>query len=220
MPRRKPKEEEYDEEEDELDEILDQVYDWGVEFSKSSHFGALTEKEKSWAEAVVGGFAERAYSYLGLGPDEWDENVLDEVCLEIMPAKDTAEESFFQAIGPVLAAFFGFLTSRKVLPGADRMAVRASKISRSIVKNAQDPRRWGMAKSLAMTALEAGVDLTDERQLNAFIAAYNAHIGWSAPVPPPPGAEQPAVSQPKVDRNDPCPCGSGKKYKHCCGRGQ
>jgi SEC-C motif-containing protein len=22
---------------------------------------------------------------------------------------------------------------------------------------------------------------------------------------------------PKVGRNDPCPCGSGKKYKHCCG---
>ena len=24
--------------------------------------------------------------------------------------------------------------------------------------------------------------------------------------------------QPKVGRNDPCPCGSGKKYKQCCGR--
>ena len=23
---------------------------------------------------------------------------------------------------------------------------------------------------------------------------------------------------PKVGRNDPCPCGSGKKYKQCCGR--
>ncbi|MEJ2455030.1 MAG: YchJ family metal-binding protein [Candidatus Thiodiazotropha sp.] len=23
--------------------------------------------------------------------------------------------------------------------------------------------------------------------------------------------------QPKVGRNDPCPCGSGKKYKKCCG---
>ena len=22
----------------------------------------------------------------------------------------------------------------------------------------------------------------------------------------------------KVGRNDPCPCGSGKKYKNCCGR--
>ncbi|MHB1250265.1 MAG: SEC-C metal-binding domain-containing protein, partial [Polaromonas sp.] len=22
----------------------------------------------------------------------------------------------------------------------------------------------------------------------------------------------------KTGRNDPCPCGSGKKYKHCCGK--
>ena len=22
----------------------------------------------------------------------------------------------------------------------------------------------------------------------------------------------------KIGRNEPCPCGSGKKYKHCCGR--
>lgn len=26
------------------------------------------------------------------------------------------------------------------------------------------------------------------------------------------------VKAPKVGRNDPCPCGSGKKYKKCCGR--
>ena len=24
---------------------------------------------------------------------------------------------------------------------------------------------------------------------------------------------------PKVGRNDPCPCGNGKKFKKCCGRG-
>lgn len=26
------------------------------------------------------------------------------------------------------------------------------------------------------------------------------------------------IKAPKVGRNDPCTCGSGKKYKHCCGR--
>ena len=29
---------------------------------------------------------------------------------------------------------------------------------------------------------------------------------------------QPAQGEPKVGRNDPCPCGSGKKYKHCHGK--
>jgi preprotein translocase subunit SecA len=55
---------------------------------------------------------------------------------------------------------------------------------------------------------------------------------WQPGIRPPDGQAQPArASQPasagrpatvkretpKVGRNDPCPCGSGKKYKHCCG---
>ncbi len=38
------------------------------------------------------------------------------------------------------------------------------------------------------------------------------------------GEDEPAASAPvkrstpKIGRNDPCPCGSGKKYKNCCGR--
>ena len=35
----------------------------------------------------------------------------------------------------------------------------------------------------------------------------------------PPQTARPAAS-PAVGRNDPCPCGSGKKYKKCCGRSQ
>jgi SEC-C motif domain protein len=35
---------------------------------------------------------------------------------------------------------------------------------------------------------------------------------------PPTSSSQPVPqSAPKVGRNDPCPCGSGKKYKKCCG---
>jgi len=33
-----------------------------------------------------------------------------------------------------------------------------------------------------------------------------------------PAKTAPRVSGKKVGRNDPCPCGSGKKYKHCCGK--
>lgn len=39
---------------------------------------------------------------------------------------------------------------------------------------------------------------------------------WTRPTRPTPGFAVPARSQ-KVGRNDPCPCGSGKKYKKCCG---
>ena len=50
------------------------------------------------------------------------------------------------------------------------------------------------------------------------------HADVHSPVPEmgeaaqPPAAPQPMVrTQPKVGRNDPCPCGSGKKYKQCHG---
>jgi len=35
------------------------------------------------------------------------------------------------------------------------------------------------------------------------------------PLPPP---VETIHSQHAVGRNDPCPCGSGKKYKKCCGK--
>ncbi|MDD3382979.1 MAG: SEC-C metal-binding domain-containing protein, partial [Bacilli bacterium] len=31
------------------------------------------------------------------------------------------------------------------------------------------------------------------------------------------GLKRAPVKSSKVGRNDPCPCGSGKKYKNCCG---
>jgi preprotein translocase subunit SecA len=33
-----------------------------------------------------------------------------------------------------------------------------------------------------------------------------------------PAGEEPPAAPRKVGRNDPCPCGSGRKYKKCCGR--
>ena len=40
--------------------------------------------------------------------------------------------------------------------------------------------------------------------------------GDDEPKLPPP--VEPAKANDKPGRNDPCPCGSGKKYKKCCGK--
>jgi preprotein translocase subunit SecA len=37
-------------------------------------------------------------------------------------------------------------------------------------------------------------------------------VGGEGPV-----AQQPMIAKEKAGRNDPCPCGSGKKYKKCHG---
>lgn len=48
---------------------------------------------------------------------------------------------------------------------------------------------------------------------------WNCFRGQSTPVEAPnsPQQPQPYTAPAKVGRNDPCPCGSGKKYKYCCG---
>ena len=65
------------------------------------------------------------------------------------------------------------------------------------------------------------------RQINAQHNAYGAFDGNSAmaraassPMAAKSRGESVTVvrTTPKVGRNDPCPCGSGKKYKQCCGR--
>ncbi len=85
---------------------------------------------------------------------------------------------------------------------------------------------------------------TDPERVNHFCAGYRMFYERALPeleriaeylrvgrLPPmkeapaaPPAAEErdiriaPGPMPGKVGRNDPCPCGSGRKYKHCCGR--
>ncbi|MCC7346506.1 MAG: SEC-C domain-containing protein, partial [Variibacter sp.] len=42
--------------------------------------------------------------------------------------------------------------------------------------------------------------------------------GWGAPEPEPLRNPKDPTTWGKVGRNETCPCGSGKKYKHCHGR--
>jgi hypothetical protein len=59
----------------------------------------------------------------------------------------------------------------------------------------------------------------------AFAGAARSSVpqGREAPVPARTGGDDVIKTvkrdEPKVGRNDPCPCGSGKKYKKCHGAG-
>ena len=58
-----------------------------------------------------------------------------------------------------------------------------------------------------------------EMNLNPETAPSGRPQSATPDQPPAPKIELPLKRElPKVGRNDPCPCGSGKKYKSCCGR--
>jgi len=53
-----------------------------------------------------------------------------------------------------------------------------------------------------------------ERGSVVYDPVREAQRGANEPFPVP----KPYKAPPKIGRNEPCPCGSGKKYKKCCGR--
>jgi preprotein translocase subunit SecA len=59
-------------------------------------------------------------------------------------------------------------------------------------------------------------DVTNVQYQHADYDRALAGESGEAPGEAPP--QQPVQAGPKVGRNDPCPCGSGKKYKHCHGK--
>ena len=66
---------------------------------------------------------------------------------------------------------------------------------------------------------------TVRRLYQARVERQPERVQQAKPVEARTGGEQPRQPRrvkpsEKVGRNDPCPCGSGKKYKNCCGRSQ
>jgi preprotein translocase subunit SecA len=74
-----------------------------------------------------------------------------------------------------------------------------------------------------VAAMEAEQQRMAERMQRQMLASgggapAGGALGLETPAPQQVAASEPVVSGPKVGRNDPCPCGSGKKYKHCHGQ--
>ena len=60
-------------------------------------------------------------------------------------------------------------------------------------------------------------DRTGERHDHPEVSLFDRVDGnWRFRDAEPPPQTQVRRDTPKVGRNDPCPCGSGKKYKKCC----
>jgi hypothetical protein len=102
-------------------------------------------------------------------------------------------------------------------------------IERAYEEGLVDPGFIGfdhVKRDLAMGKDQALAGLADSSH-NRLVDDTVAEMGWwycfqpSAPVNPEPAPSwvpSPIENtRPKTGRNEPCPCGSGKKYKKCCG---
>lgn len=86
-----------------------------------------------------------------------------------------------------------------------QIKLEVAKLMLHVVRNEKQVKR---ESNINITA--AGLDNTALRNINEEGENRTVNIDQKS---------QPIVNDgPKVGRNDPCPCGSGKKYKNCCGK--
>jgi len=79
----------------------------------------------------------------------------------------------------------------------------------------EDPRVRRQQIEFHKTVLD---QMAQDEEMARRRAAQEAGEGGEGAEGEPPPKIMPVRRGPKVGRNDPCPCGSGKKYKKCCGK--
>ncbi|MCL2026279.1 MAG: SEC-C metal-binding domain-containing protein, partial [Leptospirales bacterium] len=107
--------------------------------------------------------------------------------------------------------FMKFCSARGYVPMGDEIAKRLEGITESLMApadNAEELQR--MADNMIKKGLTDAGD--ESNPLRELIKLRGAEVKKMALQ----GKAGIISSGPKPKRNDPCPCGSGKKYKKCC----
>ncbi len=125
-----------------------------------------------------------------------DSNV-EELLTEILPRKISlsAPEDADRGI-PELIAFWEYLKREYKLAESDAILSYLRSVKpEQFRKWMNDPSRFGMAKSFFMMGQNAGFDMTDEKESNAFLNLYNANLllsrsGGDAPPAMGPGGQR------------------------------
>jgi len=191
-------------------------------FMESEEAGKLAGELLEDAGFIIYNLLVHAWTYTNGSPEKLDEYALEKVLLEVFPRKITAERDLFEKVAPVTEVFLRWLESEGIMANTFSLVETVRGWADTIVANGMNPKYWGMGKSFSMQAIADGVDIQDEQAMQRYIAEYNLRRmeqnlasrsesrDFSPPIPI-------IEHSPKIGRNEPCPCGSGKKYKKCCG---
>ncbi|WP_297907436.1 preprotein translocase subunit SecA [Thiomonas sp.] len=120
--------------------------------------------------------------------------------------KQEYKREAFELFGQMLDAVKNEVT-RTLMTVQVQTQEQAQSAAETIEQRAQSLHNLAFQHPEAMGGMLEADDADAQAQAEAAIAAAAA-----------PGVQQVVNALPKVGRNDPCPCGSGKKYKQCHGR--
>lgn len=187
-----------------------------------NHLGNVDEDTLQDAMWIADSMAQYLSSYEGAPPWSWDSASAIDYLHDYFIRKMTTDDARTIRSAPDhVLRFVRFWESEGKLSAAEREEIeRAVETERrDFVNAALNPSRWGMGKGISMKMHADGIDLSDPGAVQDWIVKYNTRLlgpRQAAPILPFPPQQAPAA--PKVGRNAACPCGSGKKFKRCCGR--
>ena len=126
---------------------------------------------------------------------------------EMDELRNSVQNASYEQKDPLLIyKLESFNLFKKMVDAINKQAV-------SILMRGQIPVQERQAEEVQEAAPEQHED-TSKYQTNKNEEDEQRH-----PQPQPRRVVEPVRAQPKIGRNDPCPCGSGKKYKFCHGKG-
>ncbi len=195
-------------------------------FAESSAVAELPDPMRENAEYIAGSLLNHAVLYEGVQAEELDELTLRNILLDAFPRKVCGDEEVFESAVPVSQVLLIWLQDEGILPDGRKLSESIADLGLEVATRCADPALWGMGKGIAMLARDRGVDMSNREEVDQFIIEYNRMVKRGGifgtdcddsedylPV------VAPIVNEsPKIGRNEPCPCGSGKKHKKCCGR--
>lgn len=196
-------------------ELLDPlIQNWLEQFKQTSYFSELDAIEQSQTDFTVQAYADFMSSYHKKMPQNWNKKDTINVIGELFPMKLRMDDDFIYAFARVLAQFLRFLGEKQLLQNTEELVAGVLAGDEQLFLKTTSPEEQDEMDAILQYAASLGVDLTDEAQVDAFLIDFlqanpNALSGASPNKQP--------IRHEKIGRNEPCPCGSGKKYKKCCG---
>lgn len=122
-------------------------------------------------------FIQYGYDYLGVPLTRITRAHAEELLAEIFPRKislNAAKEA--DVAIPELKAFWQYLRREHKLTQADAILALLEDVAPNFRRWMNDPSKFGMAKSFFMAGQAAGFDMTNEGDVERFMAAYNASL--------------------------------------------
>ena len=152
-------------------------------------------------------------------PEKLNKDILKKILTGSLPRKAAITEPDFQYVPEITSAMLRWLQGQDILPEGQHLADKVLGWSDEIIANGTNRKLWDPGKKFSMEVLEKGYDLDDPDTFRDLTLDYNNYVDVFDEddeddyIPHIPIQEYPS----KIGRNQPCPCGSGKKYKKCCG---